>query len=329
MSKFRDIIEYFPPITPRGSDSVIVRFLDAFSTEAEDFGDDLDEIRESHYVDVASGDALDRIGAQYGPLGRRAGRDDSAYRTYLKSLVQVFQYRGTVPGIIAATSAGLGIRERYVDVYEHFNDPESEIATPKERREYTITLSEWTPHRVSTIEQLANLSDASTSDLRKIRYDAATEETGVADSISVVASEIIEEIVAADDLTAIDTNKLQLVEVFATSESIVATEGDPNDSTWQQDDWGFAQWSQFVEIINDFPEVIGIKEETVLNTYNPKINEQNSFSDEKNVSVSTNNIHWEEDLWGGMQWTAQNVSQNDVDWDEESWGEMDWTKENI
>jgi len=306
MSKFRDIIEYFPPITPRESDSVIVRFLDAFSTEAEDFGDDLDEIRESHYVDVASGDALDRIGAQYGPLGRRAGRDDSAYRTYLKSLVQVFQYRGTVPGIIAATSAGLGIRERYVDVYEHFNDPESEIATPKERREYTITLSEWTPHRVSTIEQLANLSDASTSDLRKIRYDTGVEEVGVADSISVVASEIIEEIVAADDLTAIDTNKLQLVEVLAASESVVTTEGDPNDSTWQQDDWGFAQWSQFVELVETFVEQQGIDDTTTLDTNNPTTTETNGVADTTVANVSVNDITWEKDSWNTMQWTAQN-----------------------
>jgi len=306
MSKFRDIIEYFPPITPRESDSVIVRFLDAFSTEAEDFGDDLDEIRESHYVDVASGDALDRIGAQYGPLGRRAGRDDSAYRTYLKSLVQVFQYRGTVPGIIATTSAGLGIRERYVDVYEHFNDPESEIATPKERREYTITLREWTPHRVSTIEQLANLSDASLSDLRKIRYEVETEETGVADAISVVTSEVLQEALVADDVTAIDANKLQLLDSLGASETIVATEGDPNESVWKQDDWGFAQWSQFVELVETFVEEQGIDDTTILDANSLTAVEASGITDTTVASVSVNDITWEEDSWNSMQWTAQN-----------------------
>lgn len=306
MPTFRELIDYFPSITPRERDSVIARFLEAFSEENNDFGQDLDDIRESHYVDLASGTNLDEIGKQYGPLGRRAGRDDSSYRTYLKSLVQVFQYRGTVPGIIAATAAGLGINERYVDVYEHFNDPESEINTEKERREYTITLSEWTPHRVSTIEQLANLSDASTSDLRKIRYDTGVEEVGVADSISVVASEIIEEIVAADDLTAIDTNKLQLVEVLAASESVVTTERDPNDSIWQQDDWGFAQWSQFVELVETFVEQQGIDDTTTLDENNPTTTDTNGTTDTTVANVSVNDITWEEDSWNTMQWTAQN-----------------------
>ena len=307
MSKFRKLIEYFPSLTPRESDSTIVRFLDAFSSEADDFGDDLDTIRESHYVDLASGESLDRIGAQYGPLGERAGRDDSSYRTYLKSLVQVFQYRGTVPGIIAATSAGLGIRKRYVDVYEHFNDPESEIANEKERREYTITLNEWTPHSVSTIEQLANLSDASTSDLRKIRYNFEEEKTGVADVVSVVASEIIQEFVSANDITEIDANKIQLIEVLGASESIVATEGDPNESVWGQDDWSFAQWSQFVELVEAVTETIASTDTTVLNSNKPAVTETNGVAETIVADVSVNDITWEEDSWGSMQWTSQNI----------------------
>jgi len=307
MSKFRKLIEYFPSLTPRESDSTIVKFLDAFSSEADDFGDDLDTIRESHYVDLASGDALDEIGKQYGPLGRRDERDDSSYRTYLKSLVQVFQYRGTVPGIIAATSAGLGIRERYVDVYEHFNDPESEILTEKERREYTITLNEWTPHNVSTIEQLANLSDASTSDLRKIRYAVDEEETGVADVVSVVTSEIIQEFVSANDITEIDANKIQLIEVLGSSESIVTTEGDPNESVWGQDDWSFAQWSQFAELAEAVTETIASTDTTALNTNKPAVTETNGVAETIVADVSVNDITWEEDSWGSMQWTSQNI----------------------
>jgi len=306
MPKFRELIERFPSITPRESDSVIARFLDAFSTEADDFGDDLDTIRESRFVDVASGSELDEIGKRYGALGKRNGRADSAYRRYLKSIVQVFRFRGTVPGIIAATAAGLGIRERYVDVYEHFNDPESEIATPKERREYTITLSEWTPHRVSTIEQLANLSDSSLSDLRKIRYDVDTEETGVADVTSVVASEVLQEALVANDATAIDTNKLQLLEALGVSESIATTEGDPNESVWKQDDWGFAQWSQFVEGVETFVEEQGIDDATTLDANSLTAVETNGTTDTTVANVSVNDITWEEDSWNTMQWTAQN-----------------------
>jgi hypothetical protein len=133
-----------------------------------------------------------------------------------------------------------------------------------------------------------------------------TEETGVADAISVVTSEVLQEALVADDVTAIDANKLQLLDSLGASETIVATEGDPNESVWKQDDWGFAQWSQFVELVETFVEEQGIDDTTILDANSLTAVEASGITDTTVASVSVNDITWEEDSWNSMQWTAQN-----------------------
>ena len=202
MVDLSDIIDRFPPIIPRESDSTIRRFIEAFQDDTDELGESLDDIQDSRFIDNASGEDLERIGAQFGPLGNRAGRDDQEYRAYLKSLVPVFEYRGTVPGIKAAVAAGLGIDDGIgggdadLSIYEHFND---DPANQEEYLEYTITLDEWSAHRGSTIETLAELSDSSVSRLRKIRYNVGDEDVEVNDVASILEGQQITEEILIDD----------------------------------------------------------------------------------------------------------------------------------
>lgn len=236
MVDFTKLIELFPSITPREKDSVIYRFLDAFTEEADEFGDTLEDIQETRFIDKATGEDLDKIGRAYGQLGRRIGRDDSSYRKYLKSLVPVFTYRGTVPGIREAIGAGLdidsgingSIQDGDVEVYEHYNDNPS-IDEVEKYLEYTVELHTWPNHQASIVEELAELSDSSVSKLRQIKYDSGREE------------------ILSDDVISINES-LKNIEYATLTDSAKITERQKESFVWATENnsiskWNFSQWS--------------------------------------------------------------------------------------
>lgn len=165
MVDVRSITEYFPEIHPTEGTSVLARYIEAHD-EASDLNEaTLEEIRESHYVDLATGDELDEIGKMFGQLGRRSGRSDSQYRGYLKSLVDAFSGVGRKQDIINAVSPSIGIPESNLSIDEYFQD-----------NEYQIVAVDWPAHDSGDVEFVADLADPSGVDFLGLVYlaEAAT-----------------------------------------------------------------------------------------------------------------------------------------------------------
>lgn len=154
---------------------------------------------------------LDQIGELFGPLGERGERTDSQYKSYLQSIVPAFNGRGTVPSIKSVVSIGVSVDNSDVSIDEHFQD-----------LEYTIVLSDWEKHAVSTVEELADLSDASVSKLRKTSY----REYDVSQSSDEVA------VTVESDSTNSDTAKVD--------DSVTTTKSNVQ---WNDGDWGSTKWA--------------------------------------------------------------------------------------
>jgi hypothetical protein len=315
MVDFTPILERLPSILPREEDSVIKRYLDGYSDESNDFGEELEDIRNSRFVDKAVGGDLDEIGKQYGAIGKRAGRDDESYRAYLKSLVQVFRFRGTIPGIKSAVAAGLdidpGLEESPgqddIEIFEHFND-EPPSSDPEKFLEYSIELYDWTPHEVATITELAELSDASVSRLRKIEYKPAFEEVQFDDTPSVGVSRTLLDEFTSDDDRFVDQN------LFSEDEQVSSADVpaiDANLTTFDED-----------SVLDDTPLIDenlstivegAVMADTIaslgLNT--TEINDASASDDDiSSVEPSDKNAHfWEDDQstdvtgWDFFEWT--------------------------
>jgi hypothetical protein len=215
---------------------------------------------------------LDEIGKQFGELGQRRGRDDQKYRSYLKSIVQIFKFRGTIPGITGAVATSLDVEADDIEVYEHFND---DPATDEEYLEYTVIINDWDTHFGSTVEEVSQLADASMSRLRKTRYrtdenmvidDTVTTDEGftlseVFESSDIVTTNTnttsISEIVTSDDVAAINPNEAIASDTMSADDTVttgstttsdtmsgddtVATDPQPvnwGSMTWDESYWG-------------------------------------------------------------------------------------------
>jgi hypothetical protein len=115
----------------------------------------VDDIR----VEQRNSADLDRVGALFGPLGRRRGRNDAEYRAFLRSIVQSFSGRGTVDGIKFAVAAGIDIPESDVIVTEDFQS-----------NSYSITVLNPNGINSSVVDEMAELADPSGIGLDSIQY---------------------------------------------------------------------------------------------------------------------------------------------------------------
>ena len=94
-------------------ESLLYKLLDAIAAELMVADEKIKQLLKSHWVDYASGEALDGLGASYG-VSRRQLRDgtreiDDAFRQRLKSIVPLFTGGGTRPAIIGAVRSALGL----------------------------------------------------------------------------------------------------------------------------------------------------------------------------------------------------------------------------
>jgi hypothetical protein len=129
---------------------VVERYTESFDETYEQFLPDVNYIVNSAQITNAQDDDLNRIGREFGPLGKRQDRNNPEYQTYLQSLVRAFKGRGTVEGVrFAIASATIGGKEN-VGLDEDFVESV-----------YKIVLRNWTPHRTETISELAELADPS------------------------------------------------------------------------------------------------------------------------------------------------------------------------
>lgn len=130
---------------------VITRYIGAYNDQSEQVVSSIEDAVASHQVNRASGSDLDQIGALFGRLGRRRGRSDQEYRAFLKTIVQSFSGRGTIPGLKFAIAAGVGFNSSDVTITEDFAEVGYEIRVDNVD---TAFLS-------SVINDLADLADPS------------------------------------------------------------------------------------------------------------------------------------------------------------------------
>jgi len=169
MIEFEEIAYIFPDISPtRDEEKKISKYVEAHQEEVDGYVDDITEIIKSRHVDEAETiDDLEQIGALFGELGRRRERDKEEYRTFLKSIVQSFQGRGTKPGMEFAVAAGINAEPKNVTIKEDFQN-----------LEYTIQLDDVDDEFVSSaVNDMATLADPSGVELAEppiIRLEEST-----------------------------------------------------------------------------------------------------------------------------------------------------------
>jgi len=140
--------ERLPEVLPLFRDSRLAAVIEAIQSEFDDFKSDTDDVQDSLFIDTADGGSLDQIGADFGLIGRRRGRDDTAYRQFLRSVVPAFDGRGTERDVELAVAAGVAVDPGKIDLRQDFSN-----------REYEVELFDWTPHRTGTVRDLADLAD--------------------------------------------------------------------------------------------------------------------------------------------------------------------------
>ena len=133
------------------AESIMSRYVTAHYETVADLEPDIETAIESHQIEKASGDDLDRLGALFGELGKRRGRSDAEYRAFLKSIVQSFRGRGTKPGMKFAIAAGIGTDPENIVIEEDFQQVGYEIRVETDD---TSFLS-------SAINDMAELADPS------------------------------------------------------------------------------------------------------------------------------------------------------------------------
>lgn len=142
------LLERLPDVFPRDDESDFTTFIDAHQAEVDGLRDDLMQVQRSLQINHAEDQSLTLIGNDFGRLGARRGRDDEAYRSYLRSLVPAFDGRGTTGDVRFAVAAGLTIDMAAVSLREDFDAVE-----------YEVVLEDWEAHKTGIIREMAELAD--------------------------------------------------------------------------------------------------------------------------------------------------------------------------
>ena len=194
------IAKRFPEILPQENDSIFTGYTEAHDEELEIFTGEIDEIRASRYIEEASGDDLDRIGAIFGrPVGRRLGRDDNSYRSYLKAVVQAFSGRGTNFSMKRALSTSFGLEIQTAQSIIDWEFPDIEIREDTDAVEYEVVFYDWPEHRVSTVFTIADIVDPSGVKQSGVRY--AVPESDFQGADEAVATDGLQVVAEAESAT--------------------------------------------------------------------------------------------------------------------------------
>jgi len=153
---------------------------------------------------------LDRIGAFFGELGKRRGRSDDEYTTFLRSIVQSFTGRGTVDGIKFAVASALDVEPEKIIIDENFVT-----------NEYEVRLEDpFPPHELVTLTELADLADPSGVEFGTITYDIAAEQVDATDSVSVTAGQQVDEETSIDDTVGVNPNLTTIDEQMQADDAV-------------------------------------------------------------------------------------------------------------
>jgi len=190
------------------SDSILKRYLLAANDENEVTQEAIVESINSKFIETASGDDLDRIGAIFGEIvGARRGRTDGDYRAYLQSVVQSFVSRGTVPGLKLAISAATGVPTEDITIEENF-----------ENNEYQISVIPQTPVTGTTIEEIAEIADPSGVKQIRTRFTPQPDEIKINDIVSLTEGfQSSDSVLSAD---TVSSNRRNTQDYLGSDESI-------------------------------------------------------------------------------------------------------------
>lgn len=109
------------------ADSVISRYVAAHDTDVDNIESDINAVIQAAQVENAPNEDLERVGAIFGSIGKRGGRNEDEYRRFLKSIVQAFKGRGTKPGMRNAIAAGIGADSDEITIIEDTDNTGYEI----------------------------------------------------------------------------------------------------------------------------------------------------------------------------------------------------------
>lgn len=305
------------------ADSIISRYLSSNEEELDSIDEQLEEVISSKFVDSATGQELDEIGSLFGDtIGKRRGRSDTQYRTYLKSVVQSFVSRGTKNGIKLAVSAATGIPIEDITINEDFQN-----------NEYELEIIPRTPINTPLISEVAEIADPSgvfLDGLRVTPFAANPDEMGVEDDNTFIISTAspsddmgVDDATASnrraatdtlfgDDSNAISPNLTSTSDTLASDEAVII-DGDTTSSTdgaaandattisvgttddllWQPsggtENWNERQWMQI--------------EDTTVSA-----GDDISADDAVTTTVESSDLEWQpeggDDSWDEMQWVA-------------------------
>ncbi len=114
LAKTRRLADLFPgAYATDDQGSLLFRLLDVVGAELTGAEDDLRELVKSHWVDYATGPALDGLAAIFDLRRRRLGdgtpEPDASFRARLRSVVPLFTGGGTVAAVRGAVRSALGL----------------------------------------------------------------------------------------------------------------------------------------------------------------------------------------------------------------------------
>lgn len=206
------------------AESILSRYIRSSSEEFDHIDEALHEVIESKFIGNAEGEELDRIGAMFGELGKRQGREDPRYRTYLSSIVQSFVSRGTPSGIISAVAAATGIDQEYFSIEENFDD-----------NSYEIVMEPREPVSTSIIEEVVEIADPSGVSHALTRFDIESQPTTANDDATFTISQSYFDSMGMSDLVNADDTSQTSIEGAGASETVNVT---VEENVYWGNNWG-------------------------------------------------------------------------------------------
>lgn len=119
MTKIEFVLNNLPDNYNKNTNSNIYRILNAFSMELDKFLVEMDKVKNSRFVDYASGNDLDKIGSILS-LKRLNNENDDTYRGRIKARIPSFIGGGTTYAIRQVVRNFLGVE---ATVIEHYRTP--------------------------------------------------------------------------------------------------------------------------------------------------------------------------------------------------------------
>lgn len=223
------IYQYLPDFLEKEEDSVMFRFIAAHGEEMEEYEQDINAITLSRQVDNAEGEELDELGRLFGTIGLRRGRSDSAYRSYIKSIVPIFSGRGTKYDVRRAISAALSIPTEDFSIEENFTTVS-----------YAIYIHKWTGHDLNGIRDIAQIADPSGVELTDVIYGPVNEEVSATDTVTYDVGELFEEPPVLGSDTVSQGDKRTFTEQQISNDEIQIVEFD---AAWDVSSWGDMRWT--------------------------------------------------------------------------------------